>query len=226
MKGKKHTKVAKKIMSEKQMGEKNSMYGKEPWNKGLTKEIDSRLREIGKNISKARIGKKHTTKTKIKMSEKHMGKTNKWGHHSEESKRKIREKMKGRNGGKNNPMYGRKHTEEARRKLRERRKFRVFPIKDSSIEVKIQTFLKQLGIEFFTHQYMKEIEHGYQCDILIPSMNMVIECDGDYWHKYPIGNEIDHIRASELLKKGFKVLRLWECEIKIMDLDDFERRLK
>jgi len=100
----------------------------------------------------------------------------------------------------------------------------IFPIKDTSIEVKIQNFLKQLGIEFFTHQYMT-IEHGYQCDILIPSMDMVIECDGDYWHKYPIGNDIDHIRTRELLEKGFKVLRLWEFEIKEMNLNDFKEKL-
>ncbi len=98
----------------------------------------------------------------------------------------------------------------------------IIPTKDTSIEVKIQNFLKQLGIEFFTHQYIKEIEHGYQCDILIPSMNLVIECDGDYWHKYPIGNDIDHIRTSELLSKGFKVLRLWENEIKVMDINKFK----
>lgn len=98
----------------------------------------------------------------------------------------------------------------------------ILPLKDTSIEVKIQNFLKQLGIEYFTHQYIKEIEHGYQCDILIPSMNMVIECDGNYWHKYPIGREIDSIRTSELLSKGFKVLRLWEIEIKKMNLNDFE----
>jgi len=111
------------------------------------------------------------------------------------------------------------------KKLKEKRKQQILPIKDTKIEVKTQNFLKQLGIEFFTHQYMK-IEHGYQCDILIPSMNMVIECDGDYWHKYPTGKEIDHIRTKELLKKGFKVLRLWEFEIKNMDLNKFKGKLK
>jgi len=60
----------------------------------------------------------------------------------------------------------------------------ISPVKDTSIEVKIQNFLKELGIEFFTHKYMK-IEHGYQCDILIPSKSLVIECDGDYWHNLP-----------------------------------------
>jgi very-short-patch-repair endonuclease len=70
-----------------------------------------------------------------------------------------------------------------------------------------------------------EIEHTYQCDILIPDINLVIEVDGDYWHKYPIGNDIDHIRTSELLSKGFKVLRLWEFEIRAMDLNKFKERI-
>jgi very-short-patch-repair endonuclease len=73
---------------------------------------------------------------------------------------------------------------------------------------------------------MKDIEHGYQCDILIPSMNLVIECDGVYWHKYPIGNDIDHIRTKELLEKGFRVLRLWEHEINVMEINSFRALLK
>jgi len=116
------------------------------------------------------------------------------------------------------------NTEEGKKIQRERRAKIILPKKDTSIELKIQNFLKELKIEFFTHQYIK-IEHGYQCDIFIPSMNLVIECDGDYWHKYPTGNDIDHIRTSELLEKGFKVLRLWEFEINGMNVDKFKERL-
>ncbi|KKN56553.1 hypothetical protein LCGC14_0571310 [marine sediment metagenome] len=137
-------------------------------------------------------------------------------------------------------MHGKKHSKETKKKMsksnkgisnktreanKEWRKNYVFPIKDTKIEKKIQRFLKELNMEFFTHQYMK-INHGYQCDILIPSINLVIECDGDYWHKYPVGLEKDHIRTKELIEKGFKVLRLWEREIKVMNIDDFEKRLE
>jgi very-short-patch-repair endonuclease len=108
--------------------------------------------------------------------------------------------------------------------LVENRKKQTFPKKDSSIEIKIQGFLKQLGIEFFTHQYI-QIPHPYQCDIFIPSMNLVIECDGIYWHKYPTRRDIDNIRTNELLKGGFKVLRLWEFEINDMNLETFRLAL-
>jgi very-short-patch-repair endonuclease len=119
--------------------------------------------------------------------------------------------------GMNNPLI--------RQKLRNHRATQIFPLKDSSIEIKIQNYLKQLNIDFFTHQYMN-ITHGYQCDIFIPSLNLVVECDGIYWHHYPTGRDIDHIRTKELLDKGFKVLRLWEFEIRDISLTEFELRLK
>ena len=108
--------------------------------------------------------------------------------------------------------------------LKQNRINQILPVKDTKIEIKIQNFLKELQIDFFTHQYIN-INHAYQCDILIPSMNLVIEADGNYWHKYPIGNDLDHIRTKELLEKGFKVLRLWEVEIKEMDINKFREKL-
>ena len=105
------------------------------------------------------------------------------------------------------------------------RQFSVTPINDTSIEIKIQDYLKELGLSFFTHQFMNNIEHRYQCDILVPSLNLVIECDGDYWHNYPIGLDIDYVRTSELIEKGFKVLRLWERDIKIMSLEEFKQKI-
>lgn len=209
-----------------------------PWNKNLTAETDERIKNISEK-QKVTLKKlydegklKHFLKNKT--FEEFFGK---------EKAKKMRERisitnkgnipwnigMKGvqkshRKGITYEEEYGVDEAEIKKKKIREARKKQIFPIKDTKIEKKIQRFLKKLGIEFFTHQYMK-IEHGYQCDILIPSMNMVIECDGDYWHKYPIGREIDHIRTSELLSQGFKVLRLWEFEIKAMKINEFKNKL-
>ena len=145
-------------------------------------------------------------------------------HHTEKSIEKMSETHKKLYKNEFNPMLGKRHSKESIEKMKEFRKTQIFPLKDSLIEVKIQNFLKELQIDFFTHQYIN-INHAYQCDILIPSMNLVIEADGNYWHKYPIGNDIDHIRTKELLEKGFKVLRLWEVEIKEMDIDKFKEKM-
>ena len=93
-------------------------------------------------------------------------------------------------------------------------------MKDSSIEVKMQNLLIENNIEFQKHKYMEDIEHGYQCDIFIQSLNLVIECDGDYWHNRPYGNELDILRSNELREVGYRLLRFWESEIKVMTSED------
>jgi len=84
------------------------------------------------------------------------------------------------------------------------------------------------GIVWEEHHRWKNSRYinGHNMVGFIPSMNLVIECDGDYWHKYPTGNELDHIRTKELLEKGFKVLRLWERDIKVMEVKDFKNMLR
>lgn len=122
-------------------------------------------------------------------------------------------------------MKGKNQSDSAKIKIRKARAKQILPIKDTSIEVKIQNFLKELGIEFYTHYWMNKIEHKYQCDIFIPSKKLIIECFGNYWHKYPIGRDIDNTRCIELRKIGFKVLVLWESEIKVMELNDLNNAL-
>jgi very-short-patch-repair endonuclease len=124
-----------------------------------------------------------------------------------------------------------------------RRSKQIFPKNDTKIEVKIQNFLKELKLDFWTHHYMSEIEHAYQSDILIePQKNFmaekktIIEVDGDWWHGnekvYPNLNENqrcqreeDYIRTKELKEKGFNVIRIWESDINRMTLKEFKHIL-
>ena len=120
-----------------------------------------------------------------------------------------------------------------------KRSKQIFPIKDTWIEEKVQKWLMLLGINFYTHQYMDELENAYQCDISIPLQGQIpqktiLECDGDWWHgnpaKYPHPNKMqidrrerDKKRTAELKSKGFRVIRLWESEIKQMQLEQFAK---
>ena len=203
MTGKKHKETTKELIGKGNLGKK------------LSEETKKRISESKKGENHPNYGKHHSEELKRKISKAKLGKE-----HSEETRKKMSESQK----GSKNHFFGKEHSEESIKKIKKARLKQVLPLKDSSIEVKIQNFLKELGIEYFTHQYMK-IEHGYQCDILIPSMNLVVECDGDYWHKYPIGREIDDIRTKELIERGFKVLRIWEYEINKMDINNFKNKL-
>ncbi len=141
-------------------------------------------------------------------------------------------------------MRGKPHSKIHIKRIKDARAKQIFPVKDTSIEVKIQEFLTALHIEFFTHKYMK-IEHGYQCDIFIPEQKgfpqkIIIEADGCYWHGCLICNkndgglnelqnkqiQEDGIRTKELIEKGFKVIRIWEHDIKKISIRQFEDKLK
>jgi len=204
---------------------KHPMYGKENKWGNHTEENIEKMRE-------SKLGDLNPTKrpeVREKMKKNHKGMSGK--HHS----RKTRKKLGLLKLGDKNPTK----RPEVQEKIRKARLNQILPIKDTSIEVKIQSFLKKLGIEFVTHFYIKEIEHKYRCDIFIPSIKLIIECDGDYWHANPqfyseeILNEkqkwkrrMDELRTKELIEKGFRILRLWGSEIKEISLGNFKEKIK
>ena len=46
--------------------------------------------------------------------------------------------------------------------------------------------------------------------------NIVVECDGEYWHRYPEGLPLDKARTAEMEVAGYKVIRLWGKQIEAM----------
>lgn len=210
------------------------------WNKGLTKETDERVKINSINISNRMRGKKLTEERKDYIRNIARINTNfgmKGKHHNKLSKDKIRKanigriksledkkKMSKGHLGKISGMSGKKQTIkwiEMRNKL-------VMPTKDTTIEIKMQNLLKELGINFLTHQHMKEA--GYQCDIFIPvqqgiDKKTIIECFGDYWHSYPLARPIDNERCKKLREAGWRVLVFWECEIRPMELINLREKI-
>jgi len=92
--------------------------------------------------------------------------------------------------------------------------------KNTAPERKVQKILQELGIKYVTQ---KEVG-GKFYDIFIPSKNLLIEVDGDYWH----GKDIEFTERNEIQRKafinditkdgiatlyGYKIIRIWESEI-------------
>ena len=222
----KHSKEIREKIRLSKLGNKNPMFGKKSWSYGL------KIKEIYPHLGfqkghRTNVGRHFSEETKRKMSRITLERKERLGYiNSPETRKRM--------------SLAQKNSEECKKnikKLKEIRKATIFPLKDSSIEIKIQNFLKQLRIEFFTHQYM-HIEYGYQCDILIPSIKTIIECDGDYWHgnsqKFnytKLSNRIrnqrvlDFERTNQLERKGFRVIRLWGSQIKKMQLNDLKEKL-
>ena len=143
------------------------------------------------------IGKKRTEEWKRKRSGLYKGRE---GHpHSEETKRllsKIRKAMW------DNPEV-RPKMERALKKTHEKRGF-------TSIEIKIYSELARLDLIF---DKQKLINGRFLVDAYIPSLNLVIEADGDYWHSLDWAVRNDKRKNAYLRKCGYQVLRIPEHEI-------------
>lgn len=78
---------------------------------------------------------------------------------------------------------------------------------NTSIEIAVYEKLRGMAVDFI-EQY--SIGHKYRVDAFVPSRNLVIECDGDYWHSLPYALAKDPIKDKYLTERGYKVMRLPE----------------
>ena len=79
--------------------------------------------------------------------------------------------------------------------------------KKTSVEKRFEDFLNKKNIVDYNFQYFL---CGKYYDFFIPSMNMLIEVDGEYWHRFPsaIKNDIEkHIIAND---SNLRILRITE----------------
>lgn len=89
----------------------------------------------------------------------------------------------------------------------------------TSIEKKLYDELKSRGLLF---EKQKLINGKFLVDAYIPSLNLIIEADGDYWHNLDKVKKRDKAKNAYLKKCDFNLLRLWETEI---NDDSFKEKL-
>lgn len=92
----------------------------------------------------------------------------------------------------------------------------------TKIEAAVLVALNDRDIPYFTHKYVS----GYVADVLVPSLSLIIECDGEYYHSRRNGH--DEARDAAMAELGYETLRLPEAVIKAKDwvrLDETIARL-
>lgn len=77
----------------------------------------------------------------------------------------------------------------------------------TKIEAMVLVALNSRDLPYFVHKPVG----GYVADILIPSLKLIIECDGAYYHE--LRREGDEARDAALLALGYETIRLSEEEI-------------
>ena len=81
--------------------------------------------------------------------------------------------------------------------------------KETNIELKLQSLLLSMGIEFITQKPLLGVTVA---DIFIEP-NVAIFADGSYWHSGAMKEYKDTEKTRKLVKAGYVVLRLAEKEI-------------
>ena len=202
--------------------------GYSPWNKGLTKETDERVKKTSE-LNKGRIGtmtgKHHSKKTKDRLSI--INRKRYENGYINPMKGKKRPDM----SGKNNPNKKLINREKIKKRMlnggaiKARKGNRGGPNKPEKVLIDL---IKDNNLPFnyvgdgaiwFTNGK----EH-YNPDFLSKNPRHIIELFGDYWHNIPKSIERDEGRLTTYSKYGYKTLIIWEHELE--DLHSVLKKIK
>ena len=155
--------------------------GNIPWNKGLTKKTDVRVKKYAENNSKRQKGRRNSPATEFKKG-RYLG----FGF------------QKG-----NKAHLGHKHSEETKGKCRKARLKQKFG-NISKAELKVRKYLEDRGIAFMV-QYVYPLGIA---DFYLPEQNLIIQCYGTYWHSLPRYIERDKKQNKWIKDNGYDLLIL------------------
>lgn len=82
--------------------------------------------------------------------------------------------------------------------------------KDTGIEIATEKMLNKIGVQYLKQAAIKCIA---VVDFYVPKSNLIIQCDGEYWHSFPHKIKNDTTQDAKFKVNGFRVLRLKEKEI-------------
>lgn len=204
-------------------GDRNPMFGKDSPNKGLNKKNSERIKYSAIKISKTRkkmfldgllrdiSGNKNPMFGKIPWS---------FGLTKDTDIRLANVAKISSESGKK--AWSLKTEEEKKIVIDRLNKAMMNQHKATKIEIKISEYLESENIEFIKNM---KINYFY-VDFYLPLYNIVLECDGDYWHSNPkfyknknltdvqIKNLDRDKRKNKMLEDNkIKYLRFWEYDI-------------
>lgn len=144
-----------------------------------------------KNHAPLYFGKKHTEETKKKISKSSIGKK-----HSNKTKKKISE-------------WGIKNSQ-IKRAAGIKGNIAASKSSETNIEKILYEYLLYKNIKF---EKQHNINNRFVVDAYVPSLNLVIEADGNYWHSLDKIKKKDKAENAYLKACGYKVIRLSEKDI-------------
>lgn len=194
-----------------------------PMSEETKRKLSENRRQKYANGWAPRIGKFHTEKSKEKNALSHLGKKmpSISGNLNPACRPEVRKKISkshiGLQAGEKNGMFGKTHTPEAIKKIFSHRKM-------NKLEKMIADQFDSNGIGYYFQFFIIEGNICKSYDFKIKGKPLIIEVDGDFWHGNPKQKNhyerVDEVKINDLMKdlmaldRGYKVVRLWESDIR------------
>jgi G:T-mismatch repair DNA endonuclease (very short patch repair protein) len=198
IKGYKQTEIHKKNTSLAKQGDKNPMFGKPSWNKGILGEEYKKHYKNNKVSGGRPKGYKHSLKSRIKMSKNTIGKKHPNFNLSFEQRQQYAERMR----------QNRQDFEF---------NFKMFKSLQNNFtkpHKKVKSWINQYASFKTVSNHPIYVGNKYaeidEADII---NKIAIFIDGNYWHNYPEGRQWDKTVSTFLINRGWKIFRFWESEI-------------
>lgn len=188
-----------------------------PWPKGRKRSEEEKQKMRESNIRtaqspEAKAKRSEATKRNWQNPEYRKQQTerlkNKW-----KSDKDYREKMLEVQHSKKNSDETRKRMSKARIKYYKEHPDSLFSLKPTSIELKVKEQLDMIGIRYIQQKRINDGKRNYFLDFYIPSLKLVLECNGDYWHNLPEKKERDKALKEYVESTGRRIIFIWEHEI-------------
>ena len=190
----------------------------DPWNKGIKLTEEQKSKQNREGLQKG-WGWNKGIKNEI-ARQRMLGENNpNWGG---EISRKRQRTGSLSHPGETNGMWNKKHTDEVKEICR---RAKIKNMKDgvyaSSVSRGEKELLEKLTEKFgeVIHQFTVPNYHRVY-DMYIPSLNLIVEYDGDYWHREEKYLPKDSRDTAKAIKRGFKIFRYWESTVKEKGLDN------
>ena len=190
----------------------------DPWNKGIKLTEEQKSKQNREGLQKG-WGWNKGIKNEI-ARQRMLGENNpNWGG---EISRKRQRTGSLSHPGETNGMWNKKHTDEVKEICR---RAKIKNMKDgvyaSSVSRGEKELLEKLTEKFgeVIHQFTVPNYHRVY-DMYIPFLNLIVEYDGDYWHREEKYLPKDSRDTAKAIKRGFKIFRYWEYTVKEKGLDN------
>ena len=196
----------------------------DPWNKGIKLTEEQKAKQNTSGLVKGRGWNKG--KSNEIARQRMMGENNpNWSGGLEarklRQKRQSHPKLSSSRPGDKNGMWGKKHSAEAIAKMRlakiKNYKEGVYKSKSQG-ETELWNKLAEQFPDLVSQYTIPNYHRIY--DFYIPSINLIVEYDGDYWHREEKYIAKDLKDTNKANKEGYQIFRYWESVVKEQGIDN------